>query len=130
VARAAELREAAFNEKVVQARAQNDMEMEALHIQKLEQSKEFQESWDNHEVKLRESAIADMEALNEVHNRQLQEAHEQIEATLTNVFKPSKALLDARNVFDKFIKQKKYTEAHNIRVEIEKMEQKEQTKHF
>ena len=71
-----------------------------------------------------------MEALDELHIKQLTEAKEQIEAGLNTVYKPSTKLLDNRQVFEKLVKQKKYTEAHDLRAQIEKMEQQEQIKHM
>lgn len=91
---------------------------------------EFEQSWNEHETKLVESANADVLALDELHANQLSEAREQIEAGLSTVYKASTKLLDNRTVFDKLIKQKKYSDAHELRAETEKMEKQEQAKHM
>lgn len=63
-----------------------------------------------------------MRALDSMHESQLEEARGIIEQGLPTKYKPSVKLLDNRQVFERMVAQKKYTEAHNMRAEIEKME--------
>ena len=60
--------------------------------------------------------------------QQLTEAREKIDASLSNIYKPSVSLLDKRKVFERLIVQKKYAEAHDLKGEIEQMEIIEQQK--
>lgn len=69
--------------------------------------------------------MADMQALEELHQKQLIEARESLEASMGTIYKPSSKLLDDRRVFEQLIKQKKYAEAHDLRNAIEKAEQSE-----
>jgi len=93
-----------YHEKRVALQARNDTEMSELVQQKEDQTQEFEQSWNEHEAKLVESAQADVSALDELHANQLMEAREQISASFTTVYKPSPKLLDNRAVFDKLIK--------------------------
>ena len=93
-----------YHEKRVALLARNDTEMSELVQQKEDQTQEFEQSWNEHEAKLVESAQADVSALDELHANQLMEAREQISASFTTVYKPSPKLLDNRAVFDKLIK--------------------------
>jgi len=104
--------------------------MSELIQQREDQTREFEHSWTEHEKKLVESANADMQALEELHSKQLIDAREQLETTMPTIYKPSSKLLDNRKVFDQLVRQKKYAEAHAMRDEIEKMEQLEQVKHM
>lgn len=65
-----------------------------------------------------------------MHAVQIEEARETIEASFGTVYKPSGKLLDTRRVFEQMVKQKKYTEAHELKAEIAKMEKTEQKKHM
>ena len=53
---------------------------------------------------MEESAKADLQALEELHTKQLAEAREHIDATLATVYKPSVKLLDNRKVFDQLVR--------------------------
>lgn len=99
-----EYRDLSYHEKRVALQARNDTEMSELVQQKEDQTQEFEQSWNEHEAKLVESAQADVSALDELHANQLMEAREQISASFTTVYKPSPKLLDNRAVFDKLIK--------------------------
>jgi len=125
-----ELRDQSYAEKRVALQAQNDSEMSELIQQREDQTREFEQSWQDHERKLEESAIADLQALEELHQKQLMEARESLDAQLGTVYKPSAKLLDNRKVFEQLVKQKKYAEAHDMRATIENMEVQEQNQHM
>ena len=95
--------------------------MSELIQQREDQTREFEQSWKDHELKLEESAVADMEALEELHAKKLSEERERLEASLGTVYKPSSKLLDNRKVLEQLIRQKKYAEAHDLRADIESM---------
>lgn len=95
--------------------------MSELIQQREDQTREFDQSWVEHEKKLDESARADLQALEEMHVKQLGEGREQLDSTLPVVHKPSSKLLDNKRVFDQLVRQKKYAEAHDLKAEIENM---------
>jgi len=95
-----ELRDSAYAERRVALQAQNDSEMSELIQQREDQTREFEQSWKDHELKLEESAVADMSALEELHAKQLSEERERLEASLSTVYKPSSKLLDNRRVLE------------------------------
>lgn len=99
-----ELRDQAYAERRVALQAQNDSEMSELIQQREDQTREFEQSWKDHEQKLEESAVADMQALEELHAKQLAEERERLEAGLSTVYKPSSKLLDNRKVFEQLIR--------------------------
>jgi len=68
-ARIEELRDQSYSEKRVAIQAKNDSEMSELIQQREDQTREFEQSWRDHEKKLAESAKADMIALDETHNK-------------------------------------------------------------
>lgn len=100
--------------------------MSDLIQQREDHTREFEQSWSDHEKKLEESSKQDIQALEEIHAQQLQEAREHAEATLGTVYKPSSKLLDNRRVFEQLVKQKKYSEAHQLKAENEQIEIYEQ----
>ena len=56
--------------------------MSELIQQREDQTREFNQSWVEHEKKLDESARADLQALEEMHVKQLGEGREQLDSTL------------------------------------------------
>ena len=124
-----ELRDEVYQEKRVALQARNDSEMSELLQQREDQTREFEQSWADHERKLEESAHADLEALEELQTKQLVAAKEQIQDQLSTIYKPSSKLLDNRRVFEQLVRQKKYAEGHDLKIEIENMEVYEQQKH-
>ena len=61
-----ELRDEVYQEKRVALQARNDSEMSELLQQREDQTREFEQSWSDHERKLEESARADLDALEEL----------------------------------------------------------------
>lgn len=84
--------------------AANDSEMSELIQQREDQTRDFDQSWIDHEGKLEESAHADLAALEDLHTKQLAEARELIDSQLSSVYKPSVKLLDNRKVFEQLVK--------------------------
>jgi len=95
--------------------------MSELIQQREDQTREFNQSWVEHEKKLDESARADLQALEEMHVKQLGEGREQLDSTLPAVHNPGSKLVDNKRVFDQLVRQKKYAEAHDLKAEIENM---------
>ena len=121
-----ELKDQAYQESRVALQARNDSEMSELIQQREDQTREFEQQWNEHIKKLADSAEDDMKHLDTEHERALLEARSTIEGNLPTKYKPSAKLLDNRQVFDRLVQQKKYAEAHNLRAEIESMQEKEQ----
>ena len=90
---------------------------------------EFEASWNAHEEQLMQESQADVNALEEAQAKQLMEVREELEQTIRITYKPSSQLLQNKNVFNRLIQQKKYTEAHHLREEIQHMEVQEQERH-
>jgi len=51
---------------------------------------------------------------------------DELDASLPTKYKPSAKLLNNKNVFDRLVSSQKFTEAHNLRAEIEEMQVVEQ----
>ena len=126
-----ELRDQEYNEKRSAILTQNDIEMNELLEQKKEHIREFERNWNEHEKQLTESSQQDLDALDRTHMEQLVERREHCEKNLDKTFrfKPSAGLLQDKQVFERLVQQRKYTEAHGLREEFSQNEVIEQQKY-
>ena len=115
-----ELRDQEYNERRSAILTQNDIEMNELLQQKKEHIRDFERNWNEHEKQLVESSQADLEALEQTHMAQLVELRENYERQLDKTFrfKQSAQLLQDKQVFERLVQQRKYTEAHALREEF------------
>jgi hypothetical protein len=123
-----ELKDEEYNERRTALLSQNDAEMHEMLQQREAHMAEFERNWNAHEKQLLESSEHDLNVLEENQNQHLVEERQKIDKRLPTVFKPSSTILQHKNVFDRLVKQKKYTEAHALREEFQHMEIEEQDK--
>ena len=94
--------------------------------------RDFERNWNEHEKQLVESSKADLENLEQTHMQQLLQMREDYERHLDKSFKfkQSAQLLQDKQVFERLVQQRKYTEAHALREEFVNQEQLEQQKYM
>ena len=125
-----ELKDQEYNEARNNILTQNDVEMSELVHDREEQLRAFEESWEAHEAELVQSGINDLNALEEIQQKQVEDFRRETEEKINKTmrFRPSGHLLQQKRIFDNLIKTHQYTEAHAVRAEFTYQEQQEQQK--